>query len=392
MPISKGNRLYLEKYHLTEYKSIEDLTVDFKRDLNILIGKNGAGKSNLLEAIYITLKYRNILTRRFPFKVVKADFITSANDNVHLEIIKLKRANLKGNDDEYEYEGHEFSEVLYINDSIAYNNLATGSPSQEKLARSLRFAFNRVKVRFGSPVYIRYSIPDDMEFITSPGEIKVPLEDPDMLEIPFSLSMIDRCFEKFETLMVDGDILPSKINKKYLLDNILADDVFLNNLRKFSPIKGFKLNENINIYNDDKQLIIENLKFDFYVDDKWMPWSYLSDGTKRLFYLIAQVTGSDGRLILIEEPELGVHPHQFNLLMHFLKEQSQYSQIIMSTHSPAALDHLDQDELDRVLIAYASENGTKIKRMAPDQRNTAIKYMNEVGSLSDYWIMSDLEE
>lgn len=390
MPISKGNRLYLEKYHLTEYKSIEDLTVDFKKDLNILIGKNGAGKSNLLQAIFETLRSRHSLHRRFPFKTVTADFITSANDNAHLEIVKLKRAGIKGNDEEYE--GHEFSQVLVLNGSIAYNNLPDISTSQEKLSTTLRFAFNRIKVRYGSPVYIRYSIPNDIECISSPGEIRIPLEEPDMLDIPYGISLVYRCFENFESSVINGEMEPSEIDKRYLLDSILADDIFLNNLRKFSPIKGFKLNENINIYNDDKQLIIENLKFDFYVDDKWMPWSYLSDGTKRLFYLIAEVSVSDGRLILIEEPELGVHPHQFNLLMHFLKEQSQYSQIIMSTHSPAALDHLDQDELDRVLIAYASENGTKIKRIAPDQRSTAIKYMNEVGSLSDYWIMSDLEE
>lgn len=389
MSTSGSKRLYLENIHLTDYKSIEDLTVDFKNDLNIIIGKNAAGKSNLLQAVNESITFNNSSIRRFPFKTMTAGFNTSEGENVRLEITKLKRTSLKTNDNEYD--GSESSQILFINDSIVFNNLSKDNSSKEKEFRSIRAALNRIKIHYGNPIYIKYSIPDNIGFITDAGRINIPLEEPDMIEIPFDISVVYDCFFLFEDLVITGQIEPSAINKEYLLDNILADDVFINNLNKFTPIKGFRLNENINIYNDGKQIIIENLKFDFLIDGKWMPWSYLSDGTKRLFYLIAEVTESNGRLVLIEEPELGVHPHQFDLLMHFLKEQSQYSQIIMSTHSPAALNHLKQDELDRVLIAYASEKGTQVKRMEPDQRETAIKYMNEVGSLSDYWLMSDLE-
>lgn len=390
MSTSISKRLYLGNLHLTDYKSIEDLTVDFKKDLNIIIGKNGAGKSNLLEAVNESITFNNSSIRRFPFKTMDAGFDTSEGENVRLEIKKIKRATFKADNDEYD--GPESSQTLFINDLIVFDNLSSDNSFKGKRFRSISAALRGIDIRYGAPIYIRYSIPDHMNCITDAGQIKIPLEEPDMVDIPdIGISIVYKYFLEFEYMVMANEISPLSINKKYLLDNILADDIFINNLNKFTPIKGFKLNENINIYNDGKQIIIENLKFDFLIGDKWMPWSYLSDGTKRLFYLIAKVTGASGKLILIEEPELGVHPHQFDLLMHFLKEQSQYSQIIMSTHSPAALNHLGQDELDRVLIAYASEKGTQVKRMEPDQRETAIKYMNEVGSLSDYWLMSDLE-
>jgi predicted ATPase len=111
-----------------------------------------------------------------------------------------------------------------------------------------------------------------------------------------------------------------------------------------------------------------------------------------LFYIIAEVTYSNG-LILIEEPELGIHPHQFNLLLDFLREQSENKQIIISTHSPKALDHLEPNELDNILITYYDlKRGTQIRHLTSRQKTKAKSYIKEVGFLSDYWMLSDLEQ
>ena len=123
-----------------------------------------------------------------------------------------------------------------------------------------------------------------------------------------------------------------------------------------------------------------------------MPWSQLSDGTKRLFYLITEITNWTGGLILVEEPELGIHPRQFHLLMQFLKEEAEEKQIIMSTHSPQALNFLEESELLHILITYYDQKkGTLIKHLSTSQISKAKKYMKEVGFLSDYWMLSDLE-
>ncbi|WP_309332700.1 AAA family ATPase [Mucilaginibacter sp.] len=108
--------------------------------------------------------------------------------------------------------------------------------------------------------------------------------------------------------------------------------------------------------------------------------------------MISEITNTDG-LVLIEEPELGIHPHQFNLLMNFLKEQSEHKQIIISTHSPKALDHLSPDELNSILITYYDlKKGTQIRHLTNKEITKAKKYMKEVGFFSDYWLLSDLEE
>ena len=40
--------LLIKDVHVQNYKSIQDMKVRFNKGLNIIIGENGAGKSNLL--------------------------------------------------------------------------------------------------------------------------------------------------------------------------------------------------------------------------------------------------------------------------------------------------------------------------------------------------------
>jgi DNA replication and repair protein RecF len=45
-------QLYLEKLYLTDFKNYEDGSFGFSPDVNCIVGENGSGKTNLLDAIY----------------------------------------------------------------------------------------------------------------------------------------------------------------------------------------------------------------------------------------------------------------------------------------------------------------------------------------------------
>jgi predicted ATP-dependent endonuclease of OLD family len=143
-------------------------------------------------------------------------------------------------------------------------------------------------------------------------------------------------------------------------------------LKQYTPIEDFRFSNNYNIFIDEEKenCTITNLYLEFKIDGNWLPFSSLSDGTKRLFYIISEVNDNTGnligrmtnnrlfklqneisRIILIEEPELGIHPHQFHQLMQFLKIESETKQIIITTHSPEALNVLNANELNRIIIA-----------------------------------------
>ena len=119
----------------------------------------------------------------------------------------------------------------------------------------------------------------------------------------------------------------------------------------------------------------------------WMPWSNLSDGTKRIFYLLSEVARIEHGVVLIDEPELGQYPDQFHQVMQFLQEEAEQNQIIVSTHAPQALDVIAPDELERIFVtSYTKEAGTQIQPLSEEQQGKARHYMNEELFLRDYWI------
>ena len=72
----------------------------------------------------------------------------------------------------------------------------------------------------------------------------------------------------------------------------------------------------------------------------------LSDGTIRLIALITLLLQPHlPELIVIDEPELGLHPYAISILVALLKSVSRKTQIIVSTQSVTLVDQLDPEHL-----------------------------------------------
>lgn len=48
--------MYISKVKKKKYRSLKDLTINFKPGKNIIVGKNNSGKSNIIKAINIVLE------------------------------------------------------------------------------------------------------------------------------------------------------------------------------------------------------------------------------------------------------------------------------------------------------------------------------------------------
>jgi predicted ATPase len=91
-----------------------------------------------------------------------------------------------------------------------------------------------------------------------------------------------------------------------------------------------------------------------------------SDGTLRLLGILTALYQQPApSLITIEEPELAVHPGALQTLYEVIKEASERSQIIITTHSPDLIALCDPDDLR---IVEKDESGaTRIARLEKRQ-------------------------
>ncbi|OQX10417.1 MAG: chromosome segregation protein SMC [Thiothrix lacustris] len=97
-----------------------------------------------------------------------------------------------------------------------------------------------------------------------------------------------------------------------------------------------------------------------------IPTYRLSDGTLRYLCLLAILLHPDPPpVVCIEEPELGLHPEMMPVLAELLRDASTRCQVIITTHSDGLVDALT-DQPDAILVCERYEIGTEIKRLDAD--------------------------
>jgi predicted ATPase len=91
--------------------------------------------------------------------------------------------------------------------------------------------------------------------------------------------------------------------------------------------------------------------------------SSLSDGTLRFVALSAlflQPRKYRPSVILVDEPELGLHPQAIALLAALIKQASTQTQVIISTQSSLLIDHFQPED---VLVADRVQGSTQVTRL-----------------------------
>lgn len=114
----------------------------------------------------------------------------------------------------------------------------------------------------------------------------------------------------------------------------------------------------------------------------------LSDGTLRfiaLATLLLQPGESIPGVIILDEPELGLHPYAVRVLGKMIRIAAKHSQIIIATQSAALINEFDYSD---IMIADYNQQmrGTYIHRL---DRNELAEWLNDY-SLGELWEKSIL--
>lgn len=384
------NTAWLEKVELKNYKSIVDLKTTFKPGLNVIIGKNGAGKTNVLE--YIDFAWNKSVD-------VFGNQKFEGNGTFHLHFGSTDRDT--GLD----------AERTEDDVKIWKSRLFPKGGEIRDLLPSFPRSFSHIELlmiphKFGKHIPLlseayNFTSTDTLQEIEESSY-------PEFIE-----SFLVHLYFALQDATEEGDLESAKSGTDYLINSFEKIDSLL---KRYTPIEGFQFSPNYSIREGriERTTAVSDLVMEFMIGGRWLPFSYLSDGTKRAFLLVASLelsfAGSDfskelhaqvmpgiiypqGKVFLIEEPELGIHPHQLHLLMEYLKDKSRHHQIIISTHSPQILNYLEKNELDRIQICtFDSKRGTQLRHLGEEEIQNALHFMdNESLYLSDYWIHADLE-
>jgi predicted ATPase len=106
-----------------------------------------------------------------------------------------------------------------------------------------------------------------------------------------------------------------------------------------------------------------------------------SDGTLRAMALVAllmQPTDETPSIIILDEPELGLHPRAISIFAGLLQTAALNTQIIAATQSPVLLDHFEPEQ---VIVAEREGSETTFRRL---DRFKLEAWLEEY-TLSDLW-------
>jgi len=106
---------------------------------------------------------------------------------------------------------------------------------------------------------------------------------------------------------------------------------------------------------------------------------HLSDGTLRFICLTTALLQPDPpSAIIIDEPELGLHPYAIEILAELIEATARKTQLIVSTQSPALVDYFEPKD---IIIVNRKKGASVFERLNKDELSIWLKDY----SLGDLW-------
>ncbi|WP_455036086.1 AAA family ATPase [Leptotrichia massiliensis] len=293
----------IKNLHIKEFKGLRDISINFEKndkplDLVVLAGSNGSGKTRVLESIldYFQKIVNHIENENVAGVFFETDEQNCLNQGYNSNMLYLILNNY--NDENIVERGRKvveenlkvFPKIIYVPTETNFQKVEIASPM---LVREYKF-LNIVDTGLikDVPSYIATRII----------EMANDQEDTPMQEI--RTAVFKEINEIFEIL--DLDIKISGISK-----NAKSIPIFTN-----SSGDKFDINE-------------------------------LSSGEKQLFLrtLAIKMLNPENSIILIDEPELSLHPKWQQRIVDVYRKIGKNNQIIIATHSPHILGSVKKDNI-----------------------------------------------
>jgi predicted ATPase len=339
--------------------------------LNVLIGPNGSGKSNFLEALSLLQAAPDQITRPIRDGGGIKDWLhkSASPDTPKDARIDAVIANRGGTKDfRYSLAFHENGGRFEISDEFLENETADTGKSQPYFYyrwNGGRPVLNTTTL--GERKLLRESIKPDQSILAQKRDADLY---PELTWVADQLRAM-RLYREWTFGRYAAPRLPQKTD---LPTDKLEQDasnlgLVLNRLRMNVAARRRLLDALHVVYEgiEDVDVRIEGGTAQVFLIESCgiMPATRLSDGTLRYLSLLALLCDpAPPPLVVIEEPELGLHPDVLPSLATLLVEASARTQLVVTTHAPAVVDALE-GQPDAILVCERHPTGTTVARLSP---------------------------
>ncbi len=339
----------LRRVMLNGYKSIKEMNLEL-RPLNVLIGANGAGKSNLVsffkmlnemmagrlqQYIGTTGRAQSLLhfgPKMTPQMEARLEFeVENGLDTYGMRLFHAAGDTLVFADESLSFLQTGYTKPKFVPLGSGHEETRIGQKADEgePTARVFRHLLDHCRVYHfhdTSPtarVRLHCYIGDNRWLMPDAGNLAAFLL---RLREEHGGSVYQRIVKTIRLIapfFVDFDLEPASPNKK---------DVILNWRDKGS-------------------------------DQVFGPHQ-LSDGTLRAMCLVTLLMQPEDELpdlIIVDEPELGLHPYALNMVAALFKKASHHTQVLVSTQSSSFLDNFDPED-----VVVVNREGEESKFARPD--------------------------
>ncbi|MBN1974616.1 MAG: AAA family ATPase [Sedimentisphaerales bacterium] len=357
----------INKLTIKGYKSIRNLENFELRNINILIGPNGSGKSNFIDFFSFLREISKGRLQHFVAYLGGADKILYLGLKVTKELI----GSIESSNERVSWEFKLFTSK--VDKLLFYEEAITGGTSSlsTKWAKEYEHGLSE------SDLFSKGSKDHDEYVEKIRNQIQPVIED----WVPYHFH---------DTSDFAGVKRPcTKRDYEYLRPDASNLAAFLLFLRK----------KHVKEYQDIRETIQLAAPFfeDFLLkdsldnpDETLLEWcqkgsdypfhpSQISDGTLRFICLATVLLQPNlPSTLLLDEPELGLHPYALTLLSALIQKASRRSQVIVSTQSAMLIDNFEPEDI----VVVERQNGESIfKRL----NNKDLKIWLDDYSLGELW-------
>lgn len=340
--------MYISKLKINRFRSIKELSLDFNKGLNILVGENNAGKTAIMDALRLCLGYGSIrrdayFSKEYDFYINRNDPTDSKNEtifDIHFEI-------------ESELEPVIYRELLAVDEN-----------GKEDLQLHIKYSLdvkNKLKYKIWGGANEGQLISTEVLQLINYIHLDA-LRDAEQFLKPFRDSKLSRLYGETQSHSDEQkQALASEVrtvlknpawqefidNGKEKVNEHLGKTTFLDKKQEievsFSGLEFADILNNLHLQLPffDKEV----LKLNPETKQRYLNIWQNGLGYNNLIY-IATVLGDIKQKkeiepeayfsLLIEEPEAHLHPQLQNLFFNYLNELAtdKYFQIFVSSHSP----------------------------------------------------------